>query len=283
MKKKPSRVCIANHKGGVGKTTSTVTIADALAREKKRVLVIDMDPQMNLTQFLIGEDTIPEVTMATILAARESEAAALLAKGIIDKTSVPGVSLLPSCLSLEYVANEMRISALTSPAMYLRRRLAHLEDRFDVILIDCPPSLGLMMMNALASADFLIVPFMAGDRHGLRGVSNLIHSIDQILDDSINPNLKTLGAIIVGHDGRETAHEVTEAIISRDFRVLAKIARSAATQKGALGGRTIIQEDRSSKAAREYVRFSQDLLEMIGDGSARRSRPVAKAREAAHG
>lgn len=282
MKTTPPRICIANHKGGVGKTTSTVTIADALAREKKRVLVIDMDPQTNLTQFLIGKEVIPEITMASLLSARESEAAALLSKGIIDKTSVPGVSILPSSLSLEYVSNEMRNSALTSPAMYLRRRLAHLEDRFDVILLDCPPSLGLMMMNALAASDYLIIPFLAGDRHGLTGVSNLIHSIEQIRDDSINPDLKTLGAIINGHDGRENAHEVTEAVIAQDFRILAKIPRSASTQKGALGGRTIIQEERTSKAAREWVRFSQELLTMIGNSSERRTRS-AKAREVAHG
>lgn len=275
-------ICFANHKGGVGKTTSTATIADALARQGQRVLVIDMDPQANVTKTLIGDDVIPAVTTATLLLEKEAVAADVFAQGIVRNTSVEGVDLMPGSLDLDYVANELRLSSLTSPALYLRRRLTQIRDHYAFILIDTPPSMNLLTMNALGAADKLIIPFLAGDKMGLAGVGNLGRSIEQIMDASINPGLEILGAIITGYDGRERAHKATDEVISDAFKVLGRVQRSSSVQRGALLQKTVLAEDRNSRAAREYVQIAADLMTACGIKPKRSARDTETAKEVDH-
>lgn len=258
------KIAIANHKGGVGKTTSTATLADALARQGQRVLIMDMDPQANLTTLLIGDHVEPAITMANLLIEKESMALEIFGQGIVRETTITGVSLMPSGLELDYVANELRLNAFTSPVLYLKRRVSHIEDQFDFILIDTPPTMNLLTMNALGAADKLIVPFLAGDKMGLSGVVNLLRSIEQIKDPSNNPDLEILGAVITGYDGREHAHRTTDLVIEKTFNILGRVPRSAKVQRGALARKTILSEDRTSRAAREYVKIAADILEGLG-------------------
>lgn len=273
-------ICFANHKGGVGKTTSTATVADALARHGQRVLVIDMDPQANVTKALIGDDVMPAITTATLLLEKESVANEVFARGIVANTNVEGVDLLPGSLDLDYVANELRLSSLTSPALYLRRRLTQIREQYAFILIDTPPSMNLLTMNALGAADKLIIPFLAGDKMGLAGVVNLGRSIEQIKDESINPGLEILGAIITGYDGRERAHKATDEVISNAFKVLGRVQRSSSVQRGALLQKTVLSEDRNSRAAREYVQIAADLMTACGIKPKRSNRDTGAQKEA---
>lgn len=264
--------CISNHKGGVGKTTCVAAVADALAREKQNVLVIDMDPQFNLTMMLIGDNVEPATTMADLLLGAEESAFDIFAKAVVTETSIPGVHIVPSSLEMDYVANTLRLNTLTSPALYLRRRLRAFADQYDFILIDTPPSLNLLTMNALASADQVIIPFLSGDKSGLKGVNNLMRSLNDIRDPSINPTLNVLGAVITGFDGREVAHVTTEAAIGNSFKILARVPRSALLQRGALANQTILQADRTSKASREYVNLAAHLMDTCGVARTRRAR-----------
>lgn len=260
----PTIICITNHKGGVGKTTSTANIADALARQQQRVLVMDLDPQFNLTSMLVRSNMEPATTVAHILKGAERDAAELFTRAIITETTIPNVHLVPSNLDLEVVAVNLRTHSFTSPAIYLRRRIRSIADQYDFILIDTPPSLGFLTMNSLAAATHVIVPFEAGDSFGMRGVNHLLDQIDAIRDPSINPELTLLGAIINGHDGREGAHAVVDAQITKNFNVLGRVPRSAALQRGNVTRMTILQADRSSTAAREVVRITAQILERCG-------------------
>lgn len=257
-------IVFANHKGGCGKTTSTLNVADALAREGYSVLVVDMDPQSNTTRMLLGfEGNQASTTIKDVLLAKDGRQA--LASAIMHHTVVRNVHLVPSTLRLAAIENELlRSSTLRSPCTYLRKCLPAIEDNYDFCLIDVPPALSTLTGNALFAADYIVVPFSAGDRYGFEGVSDLIAYIRDAQDQDVNPGLNILGAIVLNFNTQEIAHAMTEKAIGDHFEILGKIPRSAAIQKGAIEGKTVLQAERGSAAARAFVSLARTITERIG-------------------
>lgn len=258
------KIVFANHKGGCGKTTSTLNIADGLAREGFSVLVIDMDPQSNTTRMVLGFDGVqPSVTIKDVLLAKDGKDAILNA--IITQTAIKNVHVLPSTLRLAAIENELlRSSTLRSPCTYLRKCLPAVENVYDFCLIDVPPALSTLTGNALFAADYVVVPFSAGDRYGFEGVSDLIAYIRDAQEQDVNPDLSILGAIVLNFNTQEIAHAMTERAIAEYFEILGRIPRSAAIQKAAIEGKTVLQAERGSTAARAFVQLTRTLIEKIG-------------------
>ena len=173
-------IAILNHKGGVGKTTTSINLAAALQQKKKRVMVIDLDGQANLTEsfgYSIEEEK-------TVYGALKGEYALPLIK------TESGITLVPSCLDLSAAESEL----INEPGreMILRGLIAKLPEaeKFDYILIDCPPSLGLLTLNALTAADYLIIPVQA-QFLAMRGMAKIMNVIE-VVQERLNPNLKKL-------------------------------------------------------------------------------------------
>ena len=194
-------IAILNHKGGVGKTTTSINLAAALQQKKKRVMVIDLDGQANLTEsfgYSIEEEK-------TVYGALKGEYALPLIK------TESGITLVPSCLDLSAAESEL----INEPGreMILRGLIAKLPEaeKFDYILIDCPPSLGLLTLNALTAADYLIIPVQA-QFLAMRGMAKIMNVIE-VVQERLNPNLKIGGIVITQYDGRKTLNKgVTELI-----------------------------------------------------------------------
>ncbi len=257
-------IVFANHKGGCGKTTSTLNVADGLSREGFSVLVIDMDPQSNTTRMLIGLDGIqPTTNVKDVLLAKDGKEA--IKTAIIHQTAIRNVHLIPSTLRLAAIENELlRVSTLRSPCTYLRKCLPAIEEKYDFCLIDVPPALSTLTGNALFAANYVIVPFSAGDRYGFEGVTDLISYIRDAQEQDVNPELSILGAVVLNFNTQEIAHAMTERAISDHFDVLGKIPRSAAIQKSSIEGKTVLQAERGSAAARAFVQLTRTLIEKTG-------------------
>lgn len=201
----PSIIAILNHKGGVGKTTTTINLAAALQQKGKKVLVIDLDGQANLTEsfgFSIEEPN-------TVYGAMKGEYSLPLIK------TENGITLTPSCLDLSAAESEL----INEPGreMILRQLIGKLskENKFDYILIDCPPSLGLLTLNALTAADFLIIPVQA-QFLAMRGMAKIMNVIS-IVQERLNPHLKIGGIVITQYDKRKTLNKSVTEIINESF------------------------------------------------------------------
>jgi chromosome partitioning protein len=196
-------VAIANQKGGVGKTTTTLTLGHALAEAGKKVLVVDLDPQASLTlhtglEVLGLEATITQALGAAVRGAGARELQQVV-EGAIRSTSVEGMDLLPANLDLSAI--EVQLFAAFSRERVLARVLGGVAERYEVILIDCPPALGLFTINALTAAQFLVVP-VATDFLSLRGAQLLLDQSLPTVQAQLNPQLALLAILPTLHDER---------------------------------------------------------------------------------
>lgn len=224
-------IAIANHKGGCGKTATTVHLAAELAEKGLKVLVVDLDPQCNASTH-IGK-VHPSQQPVTIRDLLLDGNPARLLEALQEDTNIHGVSLISSSLSL--TTDEDRIKETDPrPHEVLGRILAPLDGLVDVIIIDTPPSLRTLTGNALACATHYIIPVFSGSQYGMYGVSDLQQFISKIR--IINPNLEMLGVLLVRHDERQvTCQFVKEAAIERLERVIPiEICTSTTVDKAAM-------------------------------------------------
>ena len=251
----PARViAVANQKGGVGKTTSTINVGAALAEYGRKVLLVDFDPQGALSVGLGVQPHQLESTVYNLLMERDAEI-----DEVIRPTSVEGMDLLPSNIDLS--AAEVQLVFEVGREQALGRVLKPVLDRYDIVLIDCQPSLGLLTINALACADTVLVP-LACEFFSLRGVALLMDTIDKVRD-RLNPNLDILGILATMFDPRtlhtrEVQHRVREAFGDLVFQAV--INRTVRFPETTVAGEPITTWAPASAGAAAYRLLAREVL-----------------------
>jgi chromosome partitioning protein len=251
----PRIFCIANQKGGVGKTTTTVNLAAGLARIDQRVLVVDLDPQGNATMGCGIDKRKLESSVYDVLleAATVAEARARSAAGF----DVLGANRELAGAEVELVGLERRTERL-------RGALAAVEADYDFVLIDCPPSLSLLTLNGLCSAHGVIVP-MQCEYFALEGLTDLVNTIKQV-HANLNPSLQIIGLLRVMFDPRITLQQqVSEQLKSHfgDKVFNAVIPRNVRLAEAPSYGQPGVVFDPSSRGAQAYIAFAEEMVERI--------------------
>jgi chromosome partitioning protein len=246
-------ICLANHKGGVCKTTLSVCLADAFAREGLDVLLVDLDPQANATRLVYDFEESPAVTIEKVLDGRESIAAA-----IVENTHIDGVHLIGSTLKLAVLERQLQQTPFSSTSI-VRQKLALVVDEYDVIILDTPPALNFLTANALAASDIVMVPIESGSKLSLLGTDDMLEFIKQ--GRMANPQLRFGGAILTKHDARKKMCKITAGAV-RDYYdhvLTASLPTTTDIHKSQAGGQTILQYDRDHNASREIVAIAREI------------------------
>ena len=258
-------IALANQKGGVGKTTTTITLGAALAELGQRVLLVDFDPQGGCALGLGIEPGSLDLTIYDALLDRNVDVGE-----VVQKTSVPHLDLLPS--NIDLAAAELMLVQEVAREQSLMRVLAGLRVKYDFILIDCPPSLGLLTINALTAADGVIVPLEC-EYYALRGMAQLMDSIERIRE-RLNPRLHVDGIVATMMDTRtlhskEVLERVKEAFGSRLFdTVIRKTIRFA---EAPVAGEPILTYAPNSQGATAYRKLAQEVMERVSQSKLARS------------
>ena len=255
-------IAITNQKGGVGKTTTTVNLGVGLAKQGKKVLVIDADPQSSLTIALgyKNPDDI-DVTLATHMDAVIEDRILNENVGILHHNE--GVDLLPS--NIELSGMETRLFNIMSREYVLKSYVDMARKNYDYILIDCMPSLGMMTINALASADSVIIPSQPSFL-STKGLNLLLHSISKV-KRSINPNLKIDGILFTMVDSHTNhARQIIASLrstVGQNIKVFeSEIPHSVRAVECSLTGESIFSHDKNGKVALAYEALKKEVIEI---------------------
>jgi chromosome partitioning protein len=250
-------IAIANQKGGVGKTTTAINLAGALAEQGKRILCIDMDPQANLTVGLGVSLSDVRQSMADVLS---DERVAL--DEIVRTTETPGLWVAPA--TLELASTEVELFTVIGREMVLRDSIGGWVDRqFDVVIIDCPPTLGLLTINSLVASSRVIIPVQT-QYYAIKGLTALIKVINTI-KLKLNHDLEVLGLLPTFYDGRTVlAREMLENLKQLgDHRVFnTMIKNTVKLGEAPLTGRPVTEYATNSSAARAFRDLAQEVIEL---------------------
>ena len=251
-------ISVVNQKGGVGKTTTVVHLSAAVARLGCPVLVVDLDPQANVSTTLGLVDPYEvKTTIATLMLDRTVAPLAPWYETIEDH-----VQLIYGHVQLTKVERDLPRMSITMPGNVLRKRLSEMALTDDyIILLDCPPSLSLLTVNALVASDYCLIPIESGSKYSLDGYEDLEELIRDVRD--VNPKLDILGVLITRHDGRKNVCKAMKAAIERRFgdKVFqTAITSSAKIQEAEANKRTIFQHDRQSNGARDFMELGREVL-----------------------
>jgi chromosome partitioning protein len=243
-------IAVLNQKGGVGKTTTAINLGAYLARAGKKVLLVDFDPQGNATSGLGLDKEKLELTSYDILFHPSQ-----IGQGI-QESQTGGLNILPANAGL--AAAEVELVDKPERELMLKKSLSGLD--YDFILIDCPPALGLLTINALAAADQLIIPVQA-EYYALEGLSQLL-AIMQRVRQGLNPELELLGVAVTMYDGRTSLSEQVHAELKKHFgeKVFKTIIpRNVRLAEAPSHGKPIADHDKWSKGARAYKQLAKEV------------------------
>ncbi len=255
----PTRViAVANQKGGVGKTTTAVNLAACLAAAGQRVLLFDLDPQANATSGL-GLEKVEGASCYRALLGEGS----LLDK--IQKTAYERLDIIPS--EVDLCGADLELARTENHLHRVKQALQPVvqSGRFDVIVMDCPPSLGVLTLNAFAAADSLLVPLQC-EYYALEGISMITRLLNQLRETGVNPTLELLGVVMTMFDSRTNlSHQVTGEVRQHfgDIVFETVIPRTTRLAEAPSFGKPIIHYDKYSAGAAAYEVLAQDLLKRL--------------------
>jgi chromosome partitioning protein len=247
-------IAIANQKGGVGKTTTAVNLSSCLAFKGKRVAIIDIDPQGNTTSGLgVDKKNITKSIYEVLINDENIENA------LID-TPVENLKICPS--NIQLVGAEVELVSVISRETRMKVSISDIRDRFDFILIDCPPSLGLLTLNALTAADTILVPIQC-EYYALEGLSQLMNTV-KLVQRHLNPSLDVEGVVLTMFDARtnlsiQVVDDVKKYFRNKVYRTV--IPRNVRLSEAPSFGLPIILYDSKSKGAECYLELAQEVID----------------------
>ncbi len=252
-------IAIANQKGGVGKTTTAVNLSACLAYKGKKVIIIDIDPQGNTTSgFGIDKTRIEYSSYDVVINEIKLEKA-------LVSTVVENLKLCPS--NMQLAGAEVELVSAISRETRLKEAIAEVKDKYDFILIDCPPSLGLLTINSLTAADTILVPIQC-EYYALEGLSQLMNTV-KLVQKHLNPALAVEGVVLTMFDPRtnlslQVVEEVKKYFKNKVYRAI--IPRNVRLSEAPSYGLPIIQYDIKSKGAESYLELADEVIEYSTGG-----------------
>ena len=253
-------IAVANQKGGVGKTTTSVNLAACLASVGRKILLLDLDPQANATSGLGLEKKEGASAYQALLGEGRLEDA-------IQPSAYENLWVIPS--EVDMCGAEVELSRLENHLQRLKLALepVRLSGQFDLILIDCPPALGVLTLNVFAATEFLLIPLQC-EYYALEGISMINRVIGQLRDSGVNPNLEILGVLMTMFDGRTRLASQVVSEVRQHFGALVfdtLIPRTTRLAEAPSHGKPVIHYDKYSAGAAAYEVLTQEILGRIED------------------
>ncbi|WP_041723855.1 ParA family protein [Calditerrivibrio nitroreducens] len=247
---------VANQKGGVGKTTTAVNLAAALAFAEAKVLLVDMDPQANATSGLGFNPSELKQSIYDVIVNN------VRIEDVLIETKIDGLHLIPSKIDL--TAAEIELVTVLSRETRLKRPLDTIKDRYNIVIIDCPPSLGLLTINSLTASDTVLIPLQC-EYYALEGLTQLLNTI-RLVKDGLNPKLDLEGILLTMYDPRnnlskEVYKQVREYFRDKMFKAI--IPRNVKLSEAPSYGVPIISYDIKSKGAESYIELAKEILNKL--------------------
>jgi len=245
-------ISVANQKGGVGKTTTTVTLCAILAKKGKKVLLIDADPQGNATSG-VGVTKEIELSIYDVLVGDTT------AEETIQTTSIKNLKVCPSNINL--AGAEVELVSMMSREQRLKEKLDEIKDNFDFIIIDCPPSLGLITLNAFTASDSILIPVQC-EYYALEGLGQLLNTVN-LVKKHLNKSLEIEGALLTMYDARtnlsnQVVKEVKKYFDEKVYKTV--IPRNVRLSEAPSYGMPITLFDPHSKGAKSYEKFAKEFI-----------------------
>jgi chromosome partitioning protein len=246
-------ICIANQKGGVGKTTTAINLSASLAVFEKKTLLVDCDPQANATSGMGFDKTALENTLY------EGLLGSATAESLIRDSEMTYLKILPS--TVELIGFEVEMMSAPDRESALKRLIAPLRPQFDYIILDCPPSLSLLTVNALTAADSLLIPLQC-EYYALEGLGQLLQTVKRV-KRSLNPELRIAGILLTMFDRRTNlSHQVADEANSYFKNLVFKttVPRNIRLGEAPSFGKPILLYDAASAGAQSYVELAKELM-----------------------
>ena len=247
-------ISVANQKGGVGKTTTTVNLGTILAKKRKKVLLIDADPQGNATSGLGVEKEVEYSTYDLLVGETPVEE-------VIQETIIKNLKLCPA--NMDLAGAEVELVSMMSREQRLKEKLDQVKDQFDYILIDCPPSLGLITLNSFTASDSVLIPVQC-EYFALEGLGQLLNTVN-LVKKHLNKNIKIEGALLTMYDIRtnlsnQVVKEVKKYFDNKVYKTV--IPRNVRLSEAPSYGMPITEYDPRSKGAKSYMKFAKEFLKI---------------------